>query len=87
MIPGGQPMRYPFRAVISGFRWKRLRTDVTGTQKILLRTSDLAEAVAAVARVYCPHEVEIRGRSRGVIATLTFSRTRQVSRSFPRTYT
>ena len=70
MILGGQPTRYPFRAVISGFRWKRLRTDVTGTQKILLRTSDLAEAVAAVARVYCPHEVEIRGRSRGVIATL-----------------
>jgi AraC-like DNA-binding protein len=70
MIVGERPTSYPFRAVISGFRWKRLTTDVTGTKKILLRTSDLAEAVAAVARVYCPHEVEIRGRSRGVIATL-----------------
>ncbi len=39
-------------------------------QKMLLRTSDLAEAVDAVSRVYCPHEVEIRGNSRSDITTL-----------------
>ena len=39
-------------------------------QKTLIRTSDLTEAVDAVSRVYCPHEVEIRGSNRGVSATL-----------------
>src|SRR5882724_10808923 len=39
-------------------------------QKLLLRTSDLSEAVDAVSRVYCPHEIEIRGGSRRDITTL-----------------
>jgi AraC-like DNA-binding protein len=43
---------------------------MTGTQKVLLRTSDLAEAVGAVSRVYCPHEVKIRGSSSGLAVTL-----------------
>jgi len=55
MILGGQPTRYPFRAAISGFRWKRLGIDVTGIQKVLLRTSDLAEAVAALVLARHPH--------------------------------
>src|SRR3977135_1229173 len=45
-------------------------SDTAATQKILLRTSDLAEAIAAVSRIYCPHEVEIRGSNRGVNAEL-----------------
>jgi hypothetical protein len=36
---------------------------------MLLRTSDLAEAMHALAQVYCPNEVEMRRCSRGVIAT------------------
>ena len=43
---------------------------MTGTQKVLLRTSDLAEAVSAVIRVYYPHEVKIRGSSPGLAVTL-----------------
>jgi len=43
---------------------------MAGTQKVLLRTSDLAEVIDAVSRVYCPHEVKIRGSNRGVAATL-----------------
>jgi AraC-like DNA-binding protein len=43
---------------------------MAAAQKILLRTSDLAEAIAAVSRIYCPHEVEIRGSNRGVNAEL-----------------
>jgi hypothetical protein len=39
------------------------------TQKTLIGTSDLTEAVDAVSRLYCPHEVEIRGSNRGVSAT------------------
>jgi AraC-like DNA-binding protein len=39
-------------------------------QKMLLRTSDLSEAVDAVSRVYCPHEVEILGRSGSDFTTL-----------------
>lgn len=35
-------------------------------QKVLLRTSDLTEAVDAVSRVYCPHDVRIRGSSHGL---------------------
>jgi len=45
-------------------------SDMAAAQKILLRTSDLAEAIAAVSRIYCPHEVEIRGSNRGVNAEL-----------------
>lgn len=44
--------------------------------KILSRTSDLAEAVDAVSRVYCPHEVEIRRSDRPVNATLKVIRGR-----------
>jgi len=40
------------------------------TQKTLLRTSDLAEAIDAVSRIYCPHEVQIRGSNHGVTAAL-----------------
>jgi hypothetical protein len=43
---------------------------MAGVQKEQLRTSDLAQAIEAVGRVYCPHQVEIRGSSRGVTATL-----------------
>ena len=39
-------------------------------QKMLLRTSDLSEAVDAVSRVYCPHEIQIRGNSSSDITTL-----------------
>src|SRR3981081_268401 len=45
-------------------------SDTAATQKILLRTSDLAEAIDAVSRIYCPHEVEVRGSNRGVNAVL-----------------
>ena len=45
-------------------------SDTAATQKILLRTSDLAEAIEAVSRIYCPHEVEVRGSNRGVNAVL-----------------
>jgi AraC-like DNA-binding protein len=44
--------------------------DMPVAQKMLLRTSDLSEAVDAVSRVYCPHEIEIRGSSRSDITTL-----------------
>jgi len=44
--------------------------DMPNAQKMLLRTSDLSEAVDAVSRVYCPHEIEIRGNSRSDITTL-----------------
>lgn len=44
--------------------------DMGATQKILLRTSDLAEAIDAVSRIYCPHEVEVRGSNRGVAVAL-----------------
>src|SRR6266705_81361 len=44
--------------------------DMPVAQKVLLRTSDLSEAVDAVSRVYCPHEIEIRGSSRRDITTL-----------------
>jgi hypothetical protein len=43
---------------------------MAATPKMLLRTSDLAEAIDAVSGIYCPHEVEIRGSNRGVTATL-----------------
>jgi AraC-like DNA-binding protein len=43
---------------------------MASTQKVLLRTSNLAEVVAAVSRVYCPHEVKVRGSSPGAISTL-----------------
>jgi len=36
--------------------------------KELLRTSDVTEAVDAVSRIYCRHEVEIRGKSRPIDA-------------------
>jgi AraC-like DNA-binding protein len=39
-------------------------------QKMLLRTSDLSEAVDAVSRVYCPHEIEVRGSSGSDTTTL-----------------
>jgi AraC-like DNA-binding protein len=45
-------------------------SDTAATQKILLRTSDLAEAIDVVSRIYCPHEVEVRGSNRGVNAEL-----------------
>lgn len=44
--------------------------DMGATQKTLLRTSDLAEAIDAVSRIYCPHEVEIRGSNRSVAVAL-----------------
>jgi AraC-like DNA-binding protein len=40
------------------------------TQKIILRTSDLAKVIDAVSRIYRPHEVNIRGSNRGIDATL-----------------
>jgi AraC-like DNA-binding protein len=43
---------------------------MASTQKVLLRTSDLAEVVVAVSRVYCPHEVKVRGSSPGAVSTL-----------------
>ena len=43
---------------------------MASAQKVLLRTSDLAEVVAAVSRVYCPHEMKIRGSNAGAITTL-----------------
>jgi hypothetical protein len=52
-------IRIPYAANGSG-------TDMAATtQKTLLRTSDLTEAVDAVSRVYSPREVQIRGRNRG----------------------
>ncbi len=38
---------------------------MAATHKILLRSSDLAETIDAVSRVYCPHEVDIRESDRG----------------------
>jgi AraC-like DNA-binding protein len=38
--------------------------------KLKLSTVDLAEAIAAVSHVYCPHEVKILGSNRGVKTTL-----------------
>ena len=43
---------------------------MAATQKILLRTSDLAQTIDAVSRIYCPHEVEVRGSNRGATTTL-----------------
>ena len=43
---------------------------MAATEKILLRTSDLAEAIDAVSRIYCPHEVQVRGSNRGASAAL-----------------
>jgi hypothetical protein len=77
IIRAGRSAHYPFRAAQPEFRRKRL-TDRYGspTRKILSRTSDLAEAVDAVSRVYCPHEVEIRRSDRPVNATLKVIRGR-----------
>jgi AraC-like DNA-binding protein len=44
--------------------------DMADIQKMLLRTSDLAEAVDAVSRIYCPHQVETRGSGRSDMTTL-----------------
>ena len=38
--------------------------------KLRLHTSDLAEAIDAVSRVYCPHEVKVRGSNRGIMSKL-----------------
>jgi hypothetical protein len=38
--------------------------------KLELSTPDLAEAIAAVSKVYCPHEVKILGSNRGVRTNL-----------------
>jgi len=43
---------------------------MAATQKIQLRTADLAQAIDAVSAVYCPHEVEVRGSNLGVSAAL-----------------
>jgi hypothetical protein len=43
---------------------------MASTQKVLLHTSDLVEVVAAVSRVYCPHEMKIRGSSPGALTML-----------------
>jgi AraC-like DNA-binding protein len=40
------------------------------TTKLELSTPDLAEAIAAVSKVYCPHEVKILGSNRGVRTNL-----------------
>ena len=39
-------------------------------QNVFLQTSNLTEAIDAVSRVYCSHEVEIRGGARDVSVTL-----------------
>src|SRR5882724_3368574 len=44
------------------------------THKMALHTTDLAEAVNAVGRIYCPHEVGLRGRSRDLSVTLKVAR-------------
>jgi hypothetical protein len=56
--------RYPYSES------NRSGIDMASIQKLLLRTSDLTEVVAAVSRVYCPHEMKIRGSSPGAITTL-----------------
>ena len=38
--------------------------------QIRFRSTDLDEAVAAVSRVYCPHQVTIKGSNRGVETSL-----------------
>ena len=38
--------------------------------RLRLSTADLAEAIAAVSAIYCPHEIEILGSNRGVKTTL-----------------
>jgi AraC-like DNA-binding protein len=43
--------------------------------KLLLCTSDLAEAVHAVSSIYCPHEVHVRGGSLGIGSELEVRRT------------
>jgi hypothetical protein len=66
-----------FRAAQPGLRRKRLGDRYgSPTRKKLSRTSDLAEAVDAVSRVYCPHDVEIRRSDRPVNATLKVIRGR-----------
>jgi len=42
--------------------------------KLRLRTSDLHEAIDAVARVYCPHELYVRGSNRGLSSDLEVMR-------------
>jgi AraC-binding-like domain len=39
---------------------------MNGAAKLQLSTLDLAEAIAAVSSVYCPHEVRVLGSNRGV---------------------
>lgn len=36
------------------------------TPKLTLSTADLAEAIAAVSNIYCPHEIKIVGSNRGI---------------------
>ena len=43
--------------------------------KLLVCTSDLAEAVHAVTSIYCPHEVRVRGGSSGIASELEIRRT------------
>jgi AraC-like DNA-binding protein len=43
---------------------------LTPATKLELSTPDLAEAIAAVSKVYCPHEVKILGSNRGVRTNL-----------------
>ena len=55
--------RYPDSERISGM------IAMPVAQKMILRTSDLSEAVDAVSRVYCPHEIEIRRGNRSDVTT------------------
>ena len=43
---------------------------MSDTSKLHLHTADLEEAIRAVSRVYCPHEVQVRGGARGLTSDL-----------------
>jgi AraC-like DNA-binding protein len=38
---------------------------VANTERLALRTADIGEVIDAVSHVYCPHELKIRGATRG----------------------
>jgi AraC-like DNA-binding protein len=72
MMAVAQRERYPVPDPLASLRSDRTQRGgyMPDTSKLRLQTSDLDEAIHAVSRVYCPHEVEVRGSGRGVTSRL-----------------
>jgi hypothetical protein len=71
IIPGAASIHYPFRAALSEFRKARSRgrTRYGSLATMVLCASSITETVAAVSKIYCPHEMKLPGRYRGLSTT------------------